>query len=153
MIEVPPGRGQPDGLCVDADGRIWPAQWGGWRVRRYDPGGRIWPAQWGGWRVRRYDPGGRLLRTVDLPAAQPSSCAFGPDTTSYLTSARAGLPPDHDQPLPVRYSPSTRGCTARRPGRSGCDTRCPRAQLTGPGRPRRRNLQETTAGHTVSQTT
>jgi sugar lactone lactonase YvrE len=80
MIEVPPACGQPDGLCVDADGCIWLAQWGGWRVCRYDPGGR-------------------LLRTVDLPVAQPSSCAFGPDTTLYVTSAREGLPPDHDQPL------------------------------------------------------
>jgi sugar lactone lactonase YvrE len=80
MIEVPPARGQPDGLCVDADGCIWLAQWGGWRVCRYDPGGR-------------------LLRTVDFPVAQPSSCAFGPDTTLYVTSAREGLPPDHDQPL------------------------------------------------------
>lgn len=80
LIEVPPARGQPDGLCVDADGCLWVAQWGGWRVCRYDPGGR-------------------LLRTVEFPVAQPSSCAFGPDTTLYVTSAREGLPSGHGQPL------------------------------------------------------
>jgi len=80
VIEVPPAQGQPDGLCVDVDGCLWVAQWGGWRVCRYDPGGR-------------------LLATVEFPVAQPSSCAFGPDTALYVTSARAGLPPGHGQPL------------------------------------------------------
>ncbi len=80
VLEVPAARGQPDGLCVDADGCLWVAQWGGWRVCRYDPGGR-------------------LLRTVEFPVAQPSSCAFGPGATLYVTSAREGLPPDHAQPL------------------------------------------------------
>jgi sugar lactone lactonase YvrE len=80
VIDVPAANGQPDGLCVDADGCLWVAQWGGWRVCRYDPGGR-------------------LLRTVEFPVAQPSSCAFGPDTTLYVTSAWEGLPPGHGQPL------------------------------------------------------
>jgi sugar lactone lactonase YvrE len=80
LIEVPAAQGMPDGLCVDADGCLWVAHWGGWRVCRYDPAGR-------------------LLRTVDFPVAQPSSCAFGPDTTMYVTTAWEGLPPGHDQPL------------------------------------------------------
>jgi sugar lactone lactonase YvrE len=80
LIEVPAADGQPDGLCVDADGCLWVAHWGGWRVCRYDPRGR-------------------LLRTVEFPVAQPSSCAFGPDTTLYVTSAREGLPPGHGQEL------------------------------------------------------
>jgi sugar lactone lactonase YvrE len=74
LIEVPAAAGQPDGLCVDADGCLWVAQWGGWRVCRYDPAGR-------------------LIRTVEFPVEQPSSCAFGPGTTLYVTSAREGLPP------------------------------------------------------------
>ncbi len=80
FIEVPAANGQPDGLCVDEDGCVWVAQWGGWQVCRYDPGGR-------------------LMLTVEFPVAQPSSCAFGPDTTLYVTSAREGLPPGHGQPL------------------------------------------------------
>jgi sugar lactone lactonase YvrE len=80
LVEVPQGQGIPDGLCVDADGCIWLAHWGGWRVCRYDPHGR-------------------LLQTVDFPVAQPSSCAFGPDTTLYVTTAWEGLPDRGGQPL------------------------------------------------------
>jgi sugar lactone lactonase YvrE len=80
LIEIPPAQGVPDGLCVDADGCLWLAVWGGWQVRRYDPQGR-------------------LLATVGLPVAQPSSCAFGPGTTLYITSAREGLPAGHGQQL------------------------------------------------------
>jgi len=29
-----------------------------------------------------------------MPVTQPSSCAFGPDGTLYITSARAGLSPE-----------------------------------------------------------
>jgi sugar lactone lactonase YvrE len=80
LIKIPPDQGLPDGLCVDADGCLWLAVWGGWQVRRYDPRGR-------------------LLTTVSFPVAQPSSCAFGPDTTLYVTSAWEGLRPGHDQEL------------------------------------------------------
>lgn len=60
----------PDGSAVDAEGYLWNAQWGGWRVVRYAPDGRI-------------------DRVVRLPVEQPSSCAFGgPDlATLYVTSA------------------------------------------------------------------
>ena len=52
--------GVPDGLTVDAEGFLWSARWGGWRVERYDPEGR-------------------LERTLTLPVSQPTSCAFGGD--------------------------------------------------------------------------
>lgn len=80
LIEVPAAEGVPDGLCADADGCLWLAVWGGWQVRRYDPEGR-------------------LLATVGFPVAQPSACAFGPDTTLYVTSAWEGLPAGHGQDL------------------------------------------------------
>jgi sugar lactone lactonase YvrE len=79
-IDVPPEQGMPDGLCVDGDGCLWVAHWGGWRVCRYDPRGR-------------------LLQTVEFPVAQPSSCSFGPDTTMYVTTAWEGLPDRGSQPL------------------------------------------------------
>ena len=64
----------PDGSAVDAQGYLWNAQWGGWRIVRYAPDGRI-------------------ERTIQMPVQQPSSCAFGgPDmTTLYVTSAWDGL--------------------------------------------------------------
>ena len=67
-------QGAPDGSAVDAQGYLWNAQWGAWRVVRYAPDGRI-------------------DRIVEMPVEQPSSCAFGgPDlTTLYVTTAREGL--------------------------------------------------------------
>lgn len=66
--------GAPDGLTVDAQGVVWVALWGGWRVERYSPEG-----------IR--------LEQVRLPVAQPSSVAFGGADmdTLYITSAREGL--------------------------------------------------------------
>ncbi len=68
-------EGSPDGSAVDAEGYLWNAQWGAWRVVRYAPDGRI-------------------DRIVPMPVEQPSSCAFGgPDLSIlYITSARDGLP-------------------------------------------------------------
>jgi sugar lactone lactonase YvrE len=62
--------GSPDGSAIDAEGYLWNAQWGAWRIVRYDPFGRI-------------------NRIVEVPVEQPTSCAFGgPDlSTLYITSA------------------------------------------------------------------
>ena len=67
-------QGAPDGATVDADGFVWNAQWGAWRVVRYAPDGRI-------------------NRVVEFPVEQPSSCAFGGPglRTLFVTSARDGL--------------------------------------------------------------
>lgn len=63
-------KGGPDGSCVDAEGYLWNAEWGAWRVVRYSPDGRI-------------------DRVVEAPVEQPSACMFGgPDlATLYITSA------------------------------------------------------------------
>ena len=64
----------PDGSAVDAEGYLWNAQWGGWRVVRYAPDGVI-------------------DRIIDLPVQNPTSCAFGGAdmTTLFVTSAWDGL--------------------------------------------------------------
>jgi sugar lactone lactonase YvrE len=71
-----PDGGVPDGLCVDADGCLWVALWGGGRLVRIAPDGR-------------------MLSTLPVPVVQPSSCAFvGPDLDVLcVTSAREGLEP------------------------------------------------------------
>jgi sugar lactone lactonase YvrE len=74
FIDTHGGAGAPDGSAVDAEGFVWNAQWGAWRIVRYAPDGTI-------------------DRIVEFPVAQVSSCAFGgPDlTTLYATSARENL--------------------------------------------------------------
>jgi len=79
-VFVEHGPGAPDGSAIDEEGCLWNARWGAARIVRYTPDGRI-------------------DRELNLPAAQPTSCAFGgPDRkTLYITSARqdlVGLAPD-----------------------------------------------------------
>lgn len=72
LIQFGASDGLPDGLCVDADGCLWIAFFGGGQVRRYDPAGH-------------------QLAVAPMPVSQPSSCAFGPGGVLYITSARSGL--------------------------------------------------------------
>jgi len=76
FLQFGPGDGHPDGMTVDAEGCLWIAFWGGWCVRRFAPDGD-------------------LLRTVEMPVEQPSSCAFGGPGLDrlYVTSATKGLDP------------------------------------------------------------
>jgi sugar lactone lactonase YvrE len=74
FVSVEPADGLPDGLCVDADGGIWLALFGGGAIRRYRPDGR-------------------LDAHVALPVTNPTSLAFaGPGLGElYVTSARHRL--------------------------------------------------------------
>lgn len=70
FAKVPEADGLPDGLTVDSEGCVWSAQWGGWRLTRYDPDGK-------------------LERVVKMPVPNPTSCVFGgPDLKDiYVTTA------------------------------------------------------------------
>ncbi|WP_088342079.1 SMP-30/gluconolactonase/LRE family protein [Robiginitalea sediminis] len=72
---IDPGEGYPDGMCIDREGMLWIAHWGGWQVARWNP------------------HTGKKLAEIRLPAAHITSCCFGGETLSdlYITSARAGL--------------------------------------------------------------
>jgi sugar lactone lactonase YvrE len=73
FVEVAP-PGVPDGACVDEDGCLWSAEWGGGRVVRYTPAGAI-------------------DRVIALPASNVTCPAFGGPAldTLFVTSARTGL--------------------------------------------------------------
>ncbi|MGH7265242.1 MAG: SMP-30/gluconolactonase/LRE family protein, partial [Candidatus Rokuibacteriota bacterium] len=77
FVQLPAADGAPDGATVDAEGFVWLAHWGGWRVTRFDPIGRV-------------------ERVVPLPVQHPTCPAFGgPDLdVLYVTSASIGLTPD-----------------------------------------------------------
>ena len=85
VVRFPAGEAFPDGMTLDAEGKLWVALWGGGAVHRYDPGT------------------GRLLQAVPVPAPFTSSCAFGgPDLrTLYITTARGGLTPQQLASFPL----------------------------------------------------
>jgi sugar lactone lactonase YvrE len=64
-------EGAPDGLCMDEEGALWVAVWGGYEVRRYSPTGE-------------------QIARVQIPTAEPSCCSVGGAnaTTLYVTTAR-----------------------------------------------------------------
>jgi sugar lactone lactonase YvrE len=66
--------GHPDGMCVDVDGNLWVAQFGGSSVRQYTPAGQ-------------------QLAEVAVAARQVTACTFGGSEldTLYITTSRQNL--------------------------------------------------------------
>lgn len=58
FVHIPAASGMPDGLCVDDDGGVWVALFGGSSIHRYTAEGD-------------------LDAVVTLPVSQPTSCAIG----------------------------------------------------------------------------
>ena len=89
--------GFPDGSCIDADGCLWNAEYGGWRVVRYTPAGRI-------------------DRVIELPVQNATCCAFGGKDldTLFITTARQRLKEDELAKQPLAGS-----VLALRPGSTG----------------------------------
>lgn len=69
-FSIPPNTGHPDGMCIDTQGRLWVAQWDGWRVVAYNTTGEI-------------------VMEVKLPTAHVSSCTFIGPTGSDLVITTA----------------------------------------------------------------
>lgn len=74
-------EGNPDGLCVDAEGGVWVALYGGSAVHRYSPEGS-------------------LDAVIELEPTQVTACTFGGADldTLYVTTSRENLSGD-EQPL------------------------------------------------------
>ena len=70
VVDTAAVAGVPDGMAIDAAGKLWIAHFGGWAVRRWDP------------------VDGALLAEIRVPVANVTACAFGgPDLrTLYITT-------------------------------------------------------------------
>ncbi len=93
--------GHPDGMTIDAAGKLWVAMWGGSAVCRFDP------------------DGGKLLDRIMVPAKNVTSCAFGgPDLDMlYITTASTGMKKEELQKYPgagglYRIQPGVKGIKA-----------------------------------------
>lgn len=83
-IDIPEEMGYPDGMTLDSEGNVWIALWGGSAVGCWNP------------------QTGELLRTVDVPAKNVTSVAFGDDDlgTLYITTARTGTSDEEHEKFP-----------------------------------------------------
>ncbi len=75
IIEIDISEGSPDGMTIDAEGMLWIAHFGGWRVSSWNP-------------VTR-----EKLCEIKLPCAQVTCPAFGGENLDklYITTASIGL--------------------------------------------------------------
>lgn len=83
-IDTSAHEGLPDGMCIDADDRLWVAFWGGSRVRCFDPATDQW------------------LHEIVFPASQVSSCAFCGESLDTLLVTTAGIGKRGEEPLAGR---------------------------------------------------
>ncbi|SFK40189.1 Sugar lactone lactonase YvrE [Amycolatopsis sacchari] len=92
LLEIPAEAGAPDGMTVDADGRLWIALWGGSAVRCYRPDGT-------------------LEDHVELPASQVTACTFGGADLDelYITTSQQGVDGQPEAGALFRYRPGVRG--------------------------------------------
>lgn len=79
FAEFPDDAGKPDGMCVDAEGGVWVASWGGGMVRRYTPDGE-------------------LDRIVTVPTPLVTSCAFAGAELDLLVITTASVGDSAGQP-------------------------------------------------------
>lgn len=91
------GGKRPDGSCVDAEGCLWNAEYGGGRLVRYTPAGKV-------------------DRAIDVPVSNPTCCAFGGGDlgTLYVTTATQRLTPED-----LARQPLAGSLLALRPGVKG----------------------------------
>ena len=75
LVALEEGMGYPDGMTIDAEGRLWVALWEGWGVVRIDP------------------DSGEILARVEVPVARVTSCCFGGEDLGdlYITTASRDL--------------------------------------------------------------
>ncbi|MBM3402536.1 MAG: SMP-30/gluconolactonase/LRE family protein [Bacteroidetes bacterium] len=75
VIHIPEEMGTPDGMCMDGEGMLWVAHWGGFGVYRWNP------------------LNGKLVEKVEIPVPHVTSCAFAGKDLDHLiiTTAKREL--------------------------------------------------------------
>ncbi|MEM7105771.1 MAG: SMP-30/gluconolactonase/LRE family protein [Bacteroidota bacterium] len=101
VVTIPDTMGFPDGMTIDAEGKLWIALWNGNSVTRWDP------------------ETGKLLQTIKVPAHNVTSCAFGDDdlSTLYITTARLDMTDEELEAMPYaggvfKVKPGVKGVPA-----------------------------------------
>jgi len=84
-VEIPEGMGGPDGMTIDSEGNLWICLWGGACVGCFNP------------------ETGELLRKIDVPAKNVTSCAFGGKDlkTLFITCASLYMSPEDITKYPL----------------------------------------------------
>ncbi|WP_202915826.1 SMP-30/gluconolactonase/LRE family protein [Pontibacter pamirensis] len=109
VIRIPASlNGSPDGMTIDAEGKLWIALWGGSAVIRCDPAT------------------GEIMQRVDVPALHTTSVAFGGENLDilYITTVREWLTPEQ-----LEKYPGSGGLFAIKPGVQGVPAEFYRGQL------------------------
>jgi sugar lactone lactonase YvrE len=75
VVEISEDLGHPDGMTIDAEDMVWVGMWNGNAVIRFNP------------------KTGELLKKIEVPAHNVTSCAFGGDNleTLYITTSKLDM--------------------------------------------------------------
>lgn len=88
VIEIPAEMGAPDGMTIDSEGNLWICLWGGAALGCWNP------------------ETGELVRKINVPAKNVTSCAFGDADlgTLYITTARIATSDEDLKKFPLAGS-------------------------------------------------
>ncbi len=64
------GKGNPDGMCIDRNGMLWIAEWGGGCISKWNP------------------LNGQKIEDIQLPRVNVTSCCFDNFSNLYVTTAK-----------------------------------------------------------------
>jgi sugar lactone lactonase YvrE len=71
------GKGSPDGMCIDKEGMLWIAEWGGGQVSKWNP------------------KNGKIITQIKLPCPNVSSCCIDKLGNLFVTTAKSDNPEDN----------------------------------------------------------
>ncbi|MUU79129.1 SMP-30/gluconolactonase/LRE family protein [Winogradskyella endarachnes] len=87
-VEIPEELGYPDGMTIDKEDMLWVGMWNGNAVIRFNPNT------------------GKVLKRIEVPAHNITSCAFGGDNLEilFITSARVDMTVEELENYPLAGS-------------------------------------------------